>query len=77
MLRNQMTATILAVLVCSMNGFGLRKKTALFPQLHPILDFLTETLVMLPPDQLLRMSLALISLRGLRTLIGGGTLRLS
>ena len=71
-----MTATILAVLVCSMNGFGLRGMTALFARLHPILDLLMETLMRLPPDQLLRMYSALISLRGLCTLIGGGTLRL-
>jgi len=71
-----MTATILAVLVCSMNGFGLRKMTVLFAWLHPILDLLMETLMILPPDQLLRMYSALILLRGLSTLIDGGTLRL-
>ena len=75
-LRNRTIATILAVLVCSMNDFGLRKTTVLFAWLHLILDLSTETLMILPLGQLLRTYLALILLRGPRTLIGGGTPRL-
>jgi ABC-type uncharacterized transport system YnjBCD permease subunit len=69
-LRNQMTAIILAVLVCSMNGFVSRKTTVLLMWLYPILDLLMETLM-------IGMTSAMIRAREPHTLTGRGTLRLS
>ena len=70
-----MTAIILAVLVCSTNGFGLRKTTVLLAWLSPTLGLSVETPTILLHDPLLGMSLTAILLLGLRTLIGGGTLK--
>ena len=72
-----MTATIPAVLVCSMNDFGLRKMTVLFVWLYPLLDLSMETLMIPPLGQLLRTYSVLTLLRGLCALIEGETLRLS